>query len=351
MSETPENNSEVNDEFYLHRRVIVDPGQQPLRIDKFLMDRLEKVSRNRIQNGIKQGAILVNDKKVKPNHIVKPLQEITLVLPEPPREDHEVEPEDIPLEIIYEDDDVLIVNKPAGMVVHPGTGNYSGTLVNALAFYMGNKERPVMEGNPNNRPFLVHRIDKDTSGLLVIAKTEIAMSELAKQFFDHSIERKYQAIIWGSFDSDSGTIKGHIGRSSKDRRVMKVFPEGEEGKDATTHYKVLQDLYYVSLVECQLETGRTHQIRVHMKYKGHPIFSDAKYGGDKVVKGTVFSKYKSFVFNTFKEMPRQALHAKSLGFVHPSTGEKMYFESDLPNDMTATLERWNKYLETRKTKI
>lgn len=351
MSESKEQNSPIQDEFYLHRTIIVDPGQTPLRIDKYLMDRLEKVSRNRIQNGIKHGHILVNEKKVKANHIVKPLEEITLVLPEPPKEDHQVLPEDIPLDIIYEDDDVLIVNKEPGMVVHPGVGNYSGTLVNALTHYLGDKGGPVMEGNPTSRPFLVHRIDKDTSGLLVVAKTEMAMSELAKQFFDHTIERKYQAIIWGSFEGETGTITGNIGRSPKDRRMMKVYPDGDEGKVATTHYKVLQDLYYISLVECQLETGRTHQIRVHMKYKGHPIFNDAKYGGNQVVKGTVFSKYKSFVLNTFKEIPRQALHAKSLGFVHPRSGERMFFESELPEDMTVVLDKWTKYLNTRKEKI
>ncbi len=351
MNETSANNPEVKDDFYLHRTIIVDPGQTPLRIDKFLMDRLEKVSRNRIQNGIKQGHILVNDKKVKSNHIVKPLEEVTLVLPEPPKEDHQVQPEDIPLDIIYEDEDILIVNKSPGMVVHPGVGNYTGTLVNALAHHMGVQDGPVMDGNPTNRPFLVHRIDKDTSGLLVVAKTEMAMSELAKQFFDHSIERKYQAIIWGSFDEETGTIKGNIGRSQKDRRAMKVFPDGDEGKEAITHYKVLKDLYYVSLVECQLETGRTHQIRVHMKYKGHPIFSDAKYGGDQICKGTVFTKYKAFVFNTFKEIPRQALHAKSLGFIHPRTGERMHFETELPEDMSKVIERWTKYLENRKDNL
>jgi len=350
MSETKENNPPFQDEFYLHRTIIVDPGQTPLRIDKYLMDRLEKVSRNRIQNGIKQGHILVDDKKVKANHIVKPLQEVTLVLPEPPKEDHQVQPEDIPLDIVYEDADILIVNKKPGMVVHPGVGNYTGTLVNALAFHMDAAQAPVMDGNPTNRPFLVHRIDKDTSGLLVVAKTEMAMSVLAKQFFDHTIERKYQAIIWGAFDEETGTIEGNIGRSHKDRRRMKVFPDGDEGKVAITHYKVLQDLYYVSLIECQLETGRTHQIRVHMKYKGHPIFNDEKYGGDLVVKGTVFTKYKAFVNNTFKLIPRQALHAKSLGFVHPRSGEKMFFESELPEDMTVVLSKWNKYLATRKEK-
>lgn len=351
MSDTIENKSNPQDELFLHRTILVDPGQQPIRIDKYLMDRLEKVSRNRIQNGIKQAHILVDDKQVKVNHIVKPNQVITLVLPEPPKEDHQVQPENIPLDIIYEDDDVLIVNKKPGMVVHPGVGNYTGTLVNALVYHMGENNGPVMDGNPISRPFLVHRIDKDTSGLLVVAKTEMAMTGLAKQFFDHTIERKYQAIIWGSYDEEKGTIEGNIGRSPKDRRMMKVYPDGDEGKEAITHYNVLQDLYYVSLVECQLETGRTHQIRVHMKYKGHPIFNDAKYGGNQVVKGTVFSKYKSFVFNTFKEIPRQALHAKSLGFIHPRSGEHMFFESELPEDMTVTLDRWTKYLENRKESI
>ncbi|MEM1322059.1 MAG: RluA family pseudouridine synthase [Bacteroidota bacterium] len=337
-----------NDELYEHHRIVVDPGQSPIRIDKFLMDRLERTSRNRIQNAAHAGAVRVNDQPVKPNFKIKPGHIITILLPRPPKADSGIVAEEIPLDIRYEDEDVLVLHKPAGLVVHPGVGVHSGTLVNGLVYYFQNSDLPVLPGNMANRPGLVHRIDKNTTGLMVIAKTEMAMTHLAKQFFDHTIERKYQALIWGEFDEDQGTIEGNIGRHPRLRSKMHVFPEGEEGKEAITHYKVLERLYYVSLVECQLETGRTHQIRVHMKHQGHPLFNDDRYGGDQVVKGTVFSKYKQFVFNCFKEIPRHALHAKSLGFTHPRTGERVFFESELPQDMTTVLDKWRSYLSSRK---
>ncbi len=336
------------DEMHEHHRIVVDPGQSPIRIDKFLMDRLERTSRNRIQSAAHVGAIRVNDKPVKPNFKIKPGHVITVLLPRPPRTDKGIIGEDIPLDIRYEDEDVIVLHKPVGLVVHPGVGVHSGTLVNALVYYLNKNNLPVLPGNLNDRPGLVHRIDKNTSGLMVIAKTDTAMTHLAKQFFDHSIERKYQALIWGEFDEDEGTITGNIGRHPRYRSRMHVFVDGDEGKEAITHYKVLERMYYVSRVECQLETGRTHQIRVHMKSQGHPLFNDDRYGGDQVVKGTVFTKYKQFVQNCFKLIPRHALHAKSLGFVHPRTGEKVFFESDLPEDMTNVLEKWRAYLNSRK---
>lgn len=334
-SELPE-----DDELYEHYRIAVDKGQSLIRIDKFLMDRIPNATRNKIQNAIKVESVLVNDKAVKPNYKVRPLDIITISLPEPPREDVVVA-ENIPLNIIYEDEDLLVVNKVAGMVVHPAYQNWTGTLVNALAYHFENL--PTSQ-NGTGRPGLVHRIDKDTSGLLVIAKSELAMSHLAKQFYDHSIERTYLALVWGS-PPPQGTITGHIGRSLKDRKVMTVFPEGEFGKHAVTHYKVLKTLGYVSLLQCNLETGRTHQIRAHMKYLGHSLFNDATYGGDKILKGTTFSKYRQFVDNCFKILPRQALHAKSLGFIHPKTKEKMFFESELPEDFVKLIEKWEKYSE------
>ncbi len=341
-----EENDDTNDELYEHHRVITDPGQSPIRIDKFLMDRIEKVSRNRLQNAIKAGSVLVDGKEVKSNYKVRPSQTIVILLDKPPVE-YEVLPENIPLKIHYEDKHLMVVYKEPGMVVHPGVGNKSGTLVNALAYYFQN-ELPIMEGNRADRPGLVHRIDKNTSGLLVIAKNDLTMTGLAKQFFDHSIERTYQALVWGTFEDKTGTIEGHIGRHPKERKQMFVFEDGEEGKHAVTHYKVLDDLYYVSLVECKLETGRTHQIRVHMKTIGHPLFNDERYGGDKLVKGTVFSKYKQFVQNCFEIIPRHALHAKSLGFIHPITKEKLYFETELPEDMLEVLDKWRNYVANRK---
>ena len=353
MEEIQEENREnveqevVLDELYEHKRIVIDPKQTPTRIDKFLLDRLFQVSRNRIQNALHTGSIKVNDKMVKPNFKIKPGHVITIVLPTPPKEDGPIVPNDIPLDIRYEDDSLLIVHKSPGMVVHPGVGNPDHTLVNALAHYYQISKFPVMEGNLSNRPGLVHRIDKDTSGLMVIAKTEQAMTHLAKQFFDHTVERTYQALIWGEPHETEGTVDANIARDTK-FTLYKVYDDPEIGKHAVTHYKVLERLYYISVVECQLETGRTHQIRVHMKYKGHPIFNDEKYGGNRVVKGTVFDKYRRFVENSFKLIPRQALHAKSLGFVHPRTGEKMYFESEMPEDFQAVMTRWRTYLGGRK---
>jgi len=332
---------ELEDELYEHHRIVADPKQSLLRIDKFLMDRIPNATRNKLQAGIKDGFVKVNGEEVKPNYKVHPGDEIIVELPEPPRET-EVVPEDIPLNIIYEDEHLLVVNKEAGMVVHPAYQNWTGTLVNALAFHF--KNLPEMKGN-EGRPGLVHRIDKDTSGLLVIAKSEKAMTGLAKQFFDHSIERTYYALVWGEPKKEKGTIDVNLGRSLKDRRITDAFEEGDFGRTAITHYEVIETLRYVSLVKCNLETGRTHQIRAHMKYLGHPLFNDSTYGGDKVLKGTQFSKYKSFVENCFKVIPRQALHAKSLGFLHPVKKELMQFESELPEDFSNVLEKWRHYVQ------
>ena len=328
------------EELYQHHRFEVDKGQSILRIDKYLMSRLQNASRNKIQDAIETAAVRVNDAVVKANYKVKPLDVITVLLPEPPR-NTEIIPQNIPLDIVYEDDELLVVNKPAGMVVHPAHGNWEGTLVNALIYHFQNLPT---HRNGEIRPGLVHRIDKDTSGLLVIAKTDTAMTHLAKQFYDHSIERTYNALIWGEPKADEGTITGHVGRSLKDRKVMAVFSDGSMGKDATTHYKVLKKLRYVSVVQCNLETGRTHQIRVHFKHIGHPLFNDATYGGDRVLRGTVFSKYEQFVANCFKMCPRQALHAKSLGFIHPKTGEFLQFDTELPEEMQQVIQKWETYV-------
>lgn len=330
-----------SDELFEHYRIKVDPGQSLLRIDKFLSDRLPNTSRNRIQNGIRDGLVKVNGVEVRSNYKVRPDDLVTISLPQPPRE-KDVVPEDIPLRIVYEDHSILVVDKPAGMVVHPAYSNWTGTLVNALVYHFQNlPELPDNKG----RPGLVHRIDKDTSGLLAIAKNEHALNLLAKQFFEHSIERTYQALVWGVPREIEGTIEVMIGRSPKDRRVVIAYPEGDYGKTAITHYRMIKDLRYVSFLECRLETGRTHQIRAHMKYLGHPLFNDAAYGGDRILKGTVFSKYKSFVQNCFKILPRQALHAKSLGFMHPESGEYMHFESPLPEDFREVLEKWEHYVQ------
>ena len=345
------NNSEEiieNDEqdLYEHLRIVVDKGQSLLRIDKFLMHRVENASRNRIQNAIDLGNVLVNDKEIKPSYRVKPLDVISVVLPHPPR-DTEVYPEDIPLDIAFEDDDVLIVNKPAGLVVHPGYNNYTGTLVNGLVFHF--QQLPTLPGN-DGRPGLVHRIDKDTSGLLLISKNERAMTWLARQFYEHTITRKYLALVWGDLETD-GTVTGYIGRSIKDRRVMSIYDDPEKGKWSVTHYRVLERLNYVTLIECQLETGRTHQIRAHMRHIGHPLFSDATYGGDAIVKGTVFAKYRQFVENCFALMPRQALHAQTLGFVHPTKRSYVHFEAALPPDFEAVLDKWRKYMGAAQQQI
>jgi len=329
------------DGLFEHHRIVADAKQSLIRIDKFLMDRLPNVTRTKIQDGIHNGFVKVNEKTIKPNYKIHPHDVITVSLPEPPR-DTDVVPENIPLNIVFEDEHVLVVNKAAGMVVHPAYQNWSGTLVNALTYHFQNL--PEMKGN-EGRPGLVHRIDKDTSGLLVIAKTEIAMNSLAKQFFDHSIERTYQAIVWGIPDPPQGTINVHVGRSLKDRRVTVAFPEGDFGRHAITHFKLLKDLRYVSLIECKLETGRTHQIRAHMKYLGHPLFNDAMYGGNEIIKGTVFSKYKQFVENCFKIIPRQALHAKTLGFIHPVSNQFMQFDSELPSDFVEVIDKWENYVK------
>ncbi len=330
-------------ELYEHHRIVADKGQGALRIDKFLFHKLENVSRSKIQNAAQAGNILVNEKAVKPNYKVKPLDVISVVFPHPPYE-FQLIPQEIPLNIVYEDDYLIVVDKEAGLVVHPGHGNYEGTLVNGLLYHL--KDIPLFQKG-EMRPGLVHRIDKNTSGLLVVAKTELALNHLAKQFYERTTKRRYQAIVWGSFNDEEGTITGNIGRSPKDRMKMFVFPEGEDGKHAVTHYKVLEELGYVSLVECRLETGRTHQIRVHMEYIGHPILNDDRYGGDRILKGTTFTKYKQFVHNCFSIMPRHALHARSLGFIHPHTGEEMYFESPLPSDMTEVVEKWRVYISSR----
>ncbi|MEA5428723.1 RluA family pseudouridine synthase [Arcicella lustrica] len=328
------------EELYQHHRFEVDKGQSILRVDKYLMSRMQNASRNKIQDAIETGAVRVNEAIVKANYKVKPLDVITILLAEPPR-NTEIIPQNIPLDIVYEDDELLVVNKPAGMVVHPAHGNWEGTLVNALVYHFQNLPT---HRNGEIRPGLVHRIDKDTSGLLVIAKTETAMTHLAKQFFDHSIERTYNALVWGEPKADEGTITGHVGRSLKDRKIMTVFPDGSMGKDATTHYKVLKKLRYVSVVQCNLETGRTHQIRVHFKHIGHPLFNDTTYGGDRILRGTVFSKYEQFVTNCFKMCPRQALHAKSLGFIHPKTGEFLQFDTELPEEMQQVIQKWDTYV-------
>jgi 23S rRNA pseudouridine1911/1915/1917 synthase len=335
-----ENQDLEEQDLYEHLRIVVDKGQSLLRLDKFLIIRTENTSRNRIQNAIDAGNVLVNDKVVKASYKVKPFDVISMVLPHPPR-DTEVYPEDIPIDIIYEDDDVIMVNKAAGMVVHPGFNNYSGTLVNALVFH--SQQLPQMPGN-DGRPGLVHRIDKDTSGLLLVSKNEWAITFLAKQFFDHSITRKYIALVWGDIAED-GTVTGYIGRSAKDRKVMAVYDDENQGKWSVTHYKVLERFNYVTLIECQLETGRTHQIRAHMKHIGHPLFNDSTYGGDKILKGTVFNKYRQFVENCFEILPRQALHAKSLGFIHPTTKEFVHFETELPEDMSTVIDKWRNYLK------
>jgi 23S rRNA pseudouridine1911/1915/1917 synthase len=339
MENILEEEREENQELYEHHRIVVDPGQTPLRIDKFLFNRIINVSRNKIQNAAKAGNVLVNESAVKPNYKVRPNDVISIVLPHPPRVT-DILPEDIPLEIVYEDDDVVVINKQAGMVVHPAHANYSGTLLNALAGYFEKKGSQDVE---NGFGYLVHRIDKDTSGLLLVAKNEMAQTALAKQFFDHNVDRVYQAIAWGDFDEEEGTIEGHVGRHPKDRRQMTVFADGSYGKSAVSHYKVLERLGYVTLVECRLETGRTHQIRAHFRYIKHPLFNDERYGGDQIIKGTTFTKYKQFVQNCFKILPRQALHAKTLGFVHPTTKKKLFFDSSLPDDMQQVIEKWRNY--------
>ncbi|MDF1696358.1 MAG: RluA family pseudouridine synthase [Saprospiraceae bacterium] len=350
MSEKENEVQEDNlDELFEQHSIVVDKKQSPERIDKFLMSRIQNATRSRLQNACKAGRVRVNGNAIKPNYKIRPLDEIKVYMVHEPTSGQGIKPEPIPLDIVYEDDYILVVNKQAGLVVHPGVGNWSGTLVNGLVHYFKSKELPVMAGNAEDRPGLVHRIDKDTSGLLVIAKTEDAISGLSKQFFDHTIDREYIALVWGDVEEEKGTIEGNIGRHPTMRTQMFVYDEEEGiGKEAITHYEVMENLYYVTLVKCKLETGRTHQIRVHMKYIGHTLFNDARYGGDKVLKGTVFTNYRRFVENTFEELPRQALHAASLGFEHPITKERMFFEAELPADFASALERWRGYTSTRK---
>ncbi len=331
----------VESELYEHHRIVADKGQGLLRIDKFLMSRIENASRNKIQQAAKAGNILVNNIPVKQNYRIKPLDIVSIVMTYPPRL-NEIIPQEIPLNIVYEDNHLVVINKEAGLVVHPGHGNWDGTLVNALLWHFEDS------GHKEMAPLLVHRIDKDTSGIMIVAKTEEAQSRLARNFFDHTIERTYQAIVWGVPKATEGTITGHIGRNLSNRLMMAVFPSGDHGKHAITHYRVLKDLSYISLLECKLETGRTHQIRAHLKYIGHPLFNDERYGGDKILRGTTSGAYKKFVEDCFNILPRQALHAKSLGFIHPITKEKMFFNSELPNDMSTLIAKWENLIMNRQ---
>ena len=326
------------DELYEHHRIAVDKGQALIRIDRFLMDKLPNASRTKIQTAIDAESVKVNDRSTKASYKIKPFDVITVSLPHPPR-DTDIIPQNIPLHIVYEDDELLVLNKPAGMVVHPAHGNWDGTLVNALVYHF--QQLPTTR-NGEARPGLVHRIDKDTSGLMVIAKTEYAMTHLARQFFDHSIERTYNALVWGIPKPPDGTVTGYIGRSIRDRKVQTIYDDETKGKWAVTHFSTLEPLHHVALVQCKLETGRTHQIRAHMRHIGHPLFNDAMYGGDKILRGTPNGSYKAFVDNAFALLPRQALHAKSLGFVHPRTREWLQFDSPLPDDFQAALEKWQK---------
>ncbi len=328
---------ENNEELFEHFSFLADKGQEPVRVDKFLMNRIENATRNKIQKAAKSGYIFSNNIPVKQNYKVKPGDNVKVMFHHPPHENLLVG-EKMDIDVVYEDNDLIVVNKPPNQVVHPGHGNYTGTLLNGLIYYNDN-----LPENNDGRPGLVHRIDKDTSGLLVVAKSETALTVLAKQFFEKKIERKYLAIVWGVPNPAKDTINKNLSRDKKNRMIMSVPNEDDIGKKAVTHYNIIEDLGYVSLIECQLETGRTHQIRAHMKHIGHPIFNDVRYGGDKILKGTIFNKYKQFVDNCFKIMPRQALHAKTLGFLHPKTNEKMYFDIELPNDFNSCLEKWKKY--------
>ena len=334
---------DLEDELYEHFRFEVPKGQAALRIDKYLMGLIQNATRNKIQTAATEGNIFVNDATVKSNYKVKANDVVRVMLTHPPYENHII-PENIPLDIVYEDDTLLLINKLPGMVVHPGHGNYTGTLVHALAYHFDN-----LPMNSSERPGLVHRIDKDTSGLLVIAKTEAAMTHLAKQFEAKTSEREYVALVWGNVVEDNGTIEGNLARHLKDRMQMAVFADPEIGKPAITHYKVLERFGYVTLISCQLETGRTHQIRAHLKHIGHPLFNDERYGGHLILKGTTFTKYKQFIDNCFKALPRQALHAKTLGFIHPTTGEMMRFDTELPKDLEDCIEKWRNYSKSHGT--
>jgi 23S rRNA pseudouridine1911/1915/1917 synthase len=338
-------NLDNNETLYEQRVIKTDKGQEPYRIDKFLMNRIEGATRNKLQRAIEAGMVTVNGKQVKANHKIKAFDEIIIFTDEHP-ESTDVVPEKMDLNIVYEDEAVMVINKPAGMVVHPGSGNYSGTLLNGVAHYLIEQDPDITESNLP-RYGLVHRIDKNTSGLIVLSKTAQAAAHLAKQFFNHTVQRKYIALVWGDMEQDEGTITGHVGRNQRFRKLFDVYPEGEYGKEAITHYKVLERFNYVTLVECKLETGRTHQIRVHMKHIGHTLFADQTYGGDKILKGTIFNKYKQFVENCFDICPRQALHAKTLGFVHPVTQKELFFEAALTPDMERVIDKWRNYIKAK----
>jgi 23S rRNA pseudouridine1911/1915/1917 synthase len=344
-----ESPSQEGDDFYERVEIVADQRQSPIRLDKYLIDRLAAISRNKLQITIRAGGVLVDEKPVKPNYKVRPGNRINVILTRSFDDDQKIEPQDIPLNIVYEDDDLMIINKPFGMAVHPGVGIPNGTLVNAVAWHLKDEiDRAPLGTNDYTRAGIVHRIDKDTTGLMVVAKNTETLTNLASQFFYHTIERRYWTLVWGDVEEESGTIVSNIGRNPHDRRQFMVFPDGEDGKHAVTHWRVLDRFYYVTLVECRLETGRTHQIRVHMKSIGHTLFGDVRYGGNQILKGTIHSKYRQFVENNFGLLPRQALHAKVLGFTHPRTGERMRFESELPVDMQTVIDRWREYVNSRK---
>ncbi|MBX3242764.1 MAG: RluA family pseudouridine synthase [Chitinophagaceae bacterium] len=342
-------NGDSSEERYERMSFVVDRGQEPVRIDKFLITKIEGGTRNKLQQGIEKGFVLVNDKPVKSNYKIKPGDTVVMYSDTSP-ESTEIVPEPMDFNFVYEDDDVIVINKPAGMVVHPGCGNYTGTVVNGISWHL-QQQNPELSEDSLPRFGLVHRIDKNTSGLLVLAKTEKASLKLAAQFAEHTVERKYVALVWGDLPEDEGTITGHVGRHQRFRKIMDVYPEGDHGKEAVTHYRVIERFGYVTLAECRLETGRTHQIRVHMQHIGHPLFNDDTYGGDRIVKGTVFTKYKQFVDNCFELCPRHALHAQTLGFVHPVTGKKMLFESELPEDIKGVIEKWRRYTGAKGTEV
>ena len=333
------------EELYERFFIKIDKGQEPLRLDKFLVARIENATRNKVQKGIEAGRVLVNGKPVQANYRIKPADEI-VVYSDKEVQGEEIIPENIPLNIVFEDNEVMIINKPAGMVVHPGSGNYTGTLINGVAYCLIQQNKTINE-ETLPRFGMVHRIDKNTTGLIVLAKTDKAVSNLAKQFFNHTVQRRYHALVWGDVIADTGTIVAHVGRNVKLRKLFAAYPDGEHGKEAITHYKVLERFGYVTLVECRLETGRTHQIRVHMQHIGHPLFNDDTYGGDRIVKGTVFAKYKQFVDNCFTICARQALHAKTIGFVHPGTRQEVLFDSELADDMKQVIEKWRNYVKAK----
>lgn len=338
--------SDTAEELYERMAIVVDKGQEPIRLDKFLVARTENATRNKIQKAIESGRVLVNHNTVQSNYKIKPQDEI-VVYSNKEIHGEEIIPEKLPLNIVFEDDEILIINKPAGMVVHPGCGNYTGTLINGIAYYLTEENKSISEDSLP-RFGMVHRIDKNTSGLMVIAKTAASVASLAKQFFDHTVTRRYHALVWGDLEEDNGTIVAHVGRHKRTRKLFDAYPEGEHGKEAITHYKVLERFGYVTLVECRLETGRTHQIRVHMQHIGHPLFNDDTYGGDRIVKGTVYTKYKQFVDNCFDICKRQALHAKTIGFIHPATKKEVLFESELAEDIQEVIEKWRNYVKAKK---